>query len=158
MMLRLVNIQHSVTLVPQTYDMGCWSAATSMLLGSRMTVGPGPAKLTSVGGLDVKTDLKDLTNVRLFARAYGLQFQEPQCWTIGGLLELLRRSPVMMCGLVPDVLHAVVIGSAVGDATASGTHLRIYDPLPVNKGTELSATYATIVLTYPEATSFLLHR
>ncbi|MBK6899931.1 MAG: hypothetical protein IPH09_11900 [bacterium] len=83
-----INISHWVTLFPQPTSMTCWSAAATMLFGDR-SVGPGRARTAPSGGLR-----SDFGNIHTFAMSHGLTMHAPQCWTVDGLADLLRRGPL----------------------------------------------------------------
>lgn len=147
-----LNIQYPVTLYGQPTNMTCWSAATTMLFGSLFCAGPGKAVIAPSGGLKA-----DVTNIQIFARSYGLQLYYPQCWTIEGLVLLLKRGPVALMGPIPT-LHAIVIGGVRGDGSDAGTELTIYDPWPPGRGRVYHVSYKNFMSQFPMATMYLLQR
>jgi hypothetical protein len=92
-----------------------------------------------------------------FAKSYALRLYLPQCWTISGLVDILRRGPVALMGPVPS-LHAVVIGGVRGDGTDAGTELTIYDPWPPNQGRVYRVNFQALMNQFPSATMYLLQR
>ena len=146
------TVQYPITLYGQPTGMTCWSAATTMLFGSLFCAGPGKASLAPTGGLKA-----DVTNIQSFARSYNLQLYYPQCWTVEGLVGLLKRGPVALMGPIPS-LHAVVIGGIRGDGTDGGTDLTIYDPWPPNHGRIYNVNYRNFMIQFPTATMYLLQK
>jgi hypothetical protein len=151
----IVDIQYEIDLFGQPTGMTCWSAATTMLFGSRFSAGPGQAELGPSGGLK-----SDFSNVSLFAKSYQLTMYAPQSWTPKGLIDLLRSGPVAMLGAVPQ-LHAVVIGGIKGDDSSSACSaltLTIYDPWPVGVGDIYLVDYERLMTKFPMATMYMLQR
>lgn len=144
------NIQHQITLYGQPTNMSCWSAATTMLLGNRFSAGPGLAALGPAGGLN-----SDVKNIQTFAQGYHLHLYYPQSWTAAGLVEVVRRGPVVLMGPIPSG-HAVVIAGIRGDGTEVGTELTIYDPWPPNLGRIYTVNYQDLMTRFPMATMYLL--
>lgn len=91
--------------------------------------------------------------LRSFAETHGLKYQVPQSWTVEGMAQLLRRSPLMVCGTM-IVGHCVVIAAMSGDGTAKGTKIRVLDP----RGRAYWITYGEFMRKYPEATTCIMHR
>jgi len=147
-----VNYQHNIILSPQPTGMTCWSAATTMLFGSRFSAGPGKAKLAKNGGLK-----SDLSNVYKFAESYGLRVYSMQSWSVDGLIQLIRRGPVIMIGAQPS-MHAVVIGGISSDGTPEGTYIKIYDPWPPGVGRIHNENYAQWMTSFPLSTVYMLQR
>lgn len=142
-----MSIDHPVTLVPQSGKMGCWSASISMLLGSRMTPGPGDADTGPDGGMK-----PDVGNMQTLARAYGLTLHPPHMsWAEWSLQELVFRGPIMVCGRVPNG-HCFVISGV------SGGNLHVLDPWPVGVGNDLWISYEQLMNRYPMATLYILQR
>lgn len=146
------NIQHRITLFAQPTNMTCWSAAITMLFGNLFSAGSGRASTAANGGLN-----PNFGNVQALARSYNLRLHAPQSWTVPGLVDLLRKGPVMMMGYVPSG-HAVVLGGIVSDGTANGTTLSVYDPWPPNIGSNYSVNYLQMMTRFPMATTYLLQR
>jgi hypothetical protein len=152
-MSQTIRINHYVQLVPQPNNVTCWSAATSMVLGSRSSIGAGSAATTPRGALIAK-----FPNVASFARGHGLTMYGPQTWSIEGLISLLKRGPVVMMGNRPTG-HAVVIAGIRSDGTAEHTYLTIYDPWPVGRGRVSSGvSYVRMMRRFPLTTRYMLQR
>ena len=147
-----ISVQYPIKLYGQPTAMTCWSAAATMLFGNRFSAGPGKSALAPGGGLKA-----DPGNIQSFALSYNLRIYYPQCWAIGGLIDLLRHGPVALMGPIPS-LHAVVIGGIEGDGTDGGTQLTIYDPWPPNIGRVYRITYKNLMNQFPMATMYLLQR
>jgi hypothetical protein len=130
-----IDITHPVTKYGQPTDMTCWSAAATMILGGNLSVGPGRATLSFLGGLEPAPH-----NVEVFGRGLGWRMYYPQTWTVRGLAELLRRKPAWAVGggTTPKGgwLHAIVLSGLWSDGAedGSGTMLRIHDPWPPGVG------------------------
>ncbi|NND94068.1 MAG: hypothetical protein HKN45_04335 [Flavobacteriales bacterium] len=149
----IITIDHRVQLFAQPTDMTCWSAATTMLFGNRMSVGAGGARLSRRGGLN-----GSYQNIGAFARAHGLTIHAPQSWHVHRLIELLRNGPVVMMGHRPTG-HAVVIGAVESDGTPERTYLKIFDPWPVNSGLiRRRMPYDVMMRKYPMTTRYMLQR
>lgn len=152
----------------QPTNMTCWSAATTMILGSNMSVGPGSAQLSSSGGLKAYDEFgkPDDKNIMAFAASHELLIHWPQSWTAKGLAKVIVNGPVVMCGNLP-YLHAVVIGGISTDDTETGTTLTVFDPWPaggfmgdgVTAIGSLQKYHVTMDVLYrhfPKATTYLL--
>lgn len=138
-----VNINHKVTLVPQSTNDNCWLAAIAMLKGAT-TYTPQPYVdtrffLSEHGGIPPQAEY-----YKRLARAYRLRYAELKpgagaTQTLPQFQKLLTIAPV---GVFDTQLllgnwtpHATVIGAMKGNGTPSATMLTEYNPLPVNKGT-----------------------
>lgn len=141
------EIDHSVRLIGQQYEDGCWSAAAAMVMGVEASIGPGMASLQHdaeghVGGLS-----STAANVTAFADVVGGRAVDaPEA--AGGLIAPLSRGPLWFAG---DARvghrwagHVVVISGLWTNGTPAGTLIRIHDPWPVGRG----AIYLT---DYPRA-------
>lgn len=159
-------ILHRVQMIPQWTADTCWSAATAMLLGRRMTMSSGG--VSAEGGLLNDADLDDPVNVRKFAQFHGLKMLPPRSWQPDGLASLLRgRGPIMINTLwEPKDYHAGkgssghmrVIAGIRGDGTPGGTTIRLYDPSPVGRGWIASLVYGVFMRKVPLATYQVFHR
>lgn len=138
-----VDIAHNITLFPQPTGMTCWSAAATMMAGTVMSVGRGPAAQSSDGGLDMGID-----NIESFIRSRGWRMiNDSSRPTIGVLLNAVRRGPVWLAFEGGEFRHAVVLSAAWGDGTDNGTVLQIHDPWPPGRGTVYGTSYAQGVVT-----------
>jgi hypothetical protein len=147
-----VNIQHNVILFGQPTGMTCWSAATTMLLGTNRSVSSGAARTGGDGGLN-----SGYNNVKIFAQTHGLQIHPMQSWTAGGLIELIQRGPFAIIGGLPT-MHAVVVGGVQSDGTENGTTLTIFDPWPVGTGSYYRRNYDSMMREFPLATIYILQK
>jgi hypothetical protein len=151
------RIDHNVELIPQSSDVSCWSAALAMMLGCKMSLGPGFAKLGSENGLP-----QNSTTMRALADSYGLQVWEGKSWGIDELKERLERyGPLMIGGTFQGdrelVAHALVIGGMWGDGSPDGTQLRILNPAPTHVGSVLEPIYRVFYASGRVTTNYLLH-
>jgi len=78
----------------------------------------------------------------------------------------MKNGPIMVTGrLIMDrhtgrnMPHAVVVSDILGNGTPTGTMLTIYDPWPPNVAhPPRNVTYQNFISTFPEATTYILHR
>jgi hypothetical protein len=145
-------IKHYIILRGQPTSMSCWSAATGMLLGTRMSVSSGPAEANNKIGLAASE-----TNIASFANFHNLTLHYPQSWSIAGLYALLTKGPIVFMGLVPYG-HAFVVSGVVTDGTPKGTVLTIFDPWPVPTGKRYEVNYQDWMQRYPMATMYVLQK
>ena len=134
-----------IKMVNQKSPATCWAAATAMLLGKSVPVGPGAAKTKPDGGL-----LPDRANIEKFARSHGLVLEPFRTWTAQGFWKLFQQGPILCMGNVPIHRlgvggHAYVIVEMDTDGTTAGTNMLIYDPKP----TIIQANYAQRIEKYP---------
>jgi hypothetical protein len=146
------NIQHPVKLFPQPTNMTCWSAATTMLFGSKFSAGPATAQTKEDGGIYARE-----ANIGTFARDWGLKVYWPQSWTVQGLVDVLRRGPVALVGAIP-MGHVVVLAGIRGDGTQGGTQITLYNPAPTNIGKIETVNYSAFMTHFPLGTMYLLQR
>ena len=150
-MKKRVSIHYHIKLYGQPTNMTCWSAATTMLLGTNMSIGSGTAKTGKGGGL--KPDYQKVTD---FAKSHNLRVYPMQSHSVEGLISIMQSGPVAMFGALPS-LHAVVIGGITSDgSTLKGTELTIYDPWPPRQGKIYKMTYDDLMTKFPLATMYLL--
>ena len=139
---------HPVTHIPQPTPTTCWAASTAMMTSSTVpaVIAKTPADMiASDGGLKNSSgsDQAIVTGSR-FGIFHHLRCHAPMSWSEAGLLQTLRRSPVML-----DMLwnsadyaqgkgspgHMVVVSAAVsGAAAGQGTFLLVLDPWPPHRG------------------------
>ena len=139
-----VEVEHNVTLRPQHYDMGCWSASAAMILNRDMSIGTGGADLGLTFGL-----IPTIDNVETFAAQFGWHVISPP-GDVRALADLLSHGPIWMAGHVTlddgsQGGHVVVISGAWGDGATYGTYIRVHDPWPVNHGAVGVCTYPGMV-------------
>lgn len=140
---------YQVPYVRQSGEMGCWSAAASMLLGGRYLPGAGRARVDRRGGLSMGR-----ANIRRFADSHDLVDEYRDSWTVEALVKTLATyGPVMVVGFIPTG-HAVVIKAIWGDGTPAGTTLTIYDP----GGTAGDVTFQALIAAHPDLLRYVLHR
>jgi hypothetical protein len=161
-------ILHNVKLIPQHTPSTCWSAALAMLLGVQASMSPGNAQTAAGGGMFNDAELSKPDNTKKFANFYGLKLLNAQSWMPDGLANMLRtRGPLMMNMLwnAPKYIaghgssgHMMIIAGIRGDGTPEGTTLRIYDPLPMNRGSKYSLTYGPFMRKMPVSTYQLYHK
>jgi hypothetical protein len=143
------NIQHRITPIAQHTRATCWSAATAMVLGRQQSIGPGSASL-AVGGFLKSGD----KNMQAFADSIGLRLHFGASWSVQGLVNMVRKGPIMVCGFIPYG-HCIVIGGISGDGTPKGTTLTIYDPAG---GRVYSEIYGSVMRRFPQFTNHILYK
>lgn len=143
------NIQHRITPVAQHTPATCWSAGTAMLLGRPQSIGPGSASLAAGGFLESGDK-----NMQAFADSLGVRLHMGASWSVSGLVTMIRRGPIMVCGFIPYG-HCVVIGGIRGDGTPRGTTLTIYDP---DGGRVYPEIYASVMRRFPQFTNHVLYK
>ena len=160
-------ILHNVRLLAQPTPTTCWAAATAMVKGSTVQVirMATPQKLLGDdGGLVNESEHGARLDVhRAFARCHGLNYHAPQSWSVGGLIALLGRGPLLMemlndprsyrQGLGSGGHYYVIVG-ARGSHGSDGrtTTLRLYDPAPPNQGDIFSRGHAAMLRDVPLGT------
>ena len=137
-----VNINHKVTLVPQSTNDTCWLAAIAMLKGAT-TYTPEPYADTGFFRHDYGGIPPQAEYYKRLASAYRLRYAElkPSIAASSTLPQFEKLLIIAPVGVFDTQLihgkwtpHATVIGSMKGTGTPSGTMLTEYDPLPVNRG------------------------
>ncbi len=156
------KILHPVRLIPQHDSTSCWLAATSMLLNMSISRSSVPSSLIAGNGaLFNDSELNSPVHTEQFAKHFNLQMYHPQSWSAEGLASLLRMGPLAthilwnVSGYVNGMGsrgHFAVIAGIRGDGTSLGTTLRIYDPLPVNRGRIKSYGYYRLMHGIPALT------
>ncbi len=126
-----LEIDHRVPLIGQKQSGLCWQAAAEMVLGGRVTVGPGLAARSPRGALQ-----PDMENLKRFAESYRWRALPPTT-NVRVFAELLRRRPIWLAGQGTaasgrQLGHAVVVSGmwSDGDPTGTTTLLRFHDPYP----------------------------
>ena len=161
-------ILHNVQLIPQHTPSTCWSAALAMLLGRQASMSPGNARTAAGGGLFNDSSLSKPENTKKFADTYGLKLLHAQSWMPDGLANMVRTSGPLMMNLLWNAPkyqaglaspgHMLIIAGIRGDGSPEGTTLRIYDPLPVSRGSKYSLTYGPFIRKMPVSTYQLYHK
>mgnify|MGYP000957136434 CR=1 FL=1 len=141
-----VEIDHRVTMVPQHFLNGCWTASAAMVMGVEMSVSPGDAHLVLPDDRnDPNWGQLESSNANLIAFAEHIGCHAMEAGVAAPrLAQFLSRRPVWVAGRWNDGHghtggHVVVISGLWGDGTNEGTIIRVHDPWPVNQG----AIYAT---------------
>ena len=122
------------------------------------------AMLATDGGLLNGSDSADgVRRGRAYGQIHGLNCHPPMSWTTGGLVGLLRRSPLMVDMLwnvggytsgVGSPGHMVVVSAVVSDGNMNGgqTYLRVLDPWPPNLGKDSWVSYSAWMMEVPTRT------
>jgi Putative peptidoglycan binding domain/Papain-like cysteine protease AvrRpt2 len=160
-------ILHNVRMVTQPTNTTCWAAATAMVLGRAQIVAAPPFMLNAQGELLNDSELNDAIVTSRFANHFQLRLYPPQTWQPAMLASVLQRGPVM-CNVLWNARdyshgrgsesHWAVFAGIRGDGTASGTTIRLYDPLPPPQGGVTSVNYALLIRNLPALTYQLLQR
>jgi hypothetical protein len=161
-------ILHNVVLAPQWTTSTCWHAALTMILGKSIPQIPLPIRTGPAGGLYNDSELTGPRNTAAFAAAFGLKLIHAQTIVPSAIVAALRSYGPLMVNMLWNPAgygtpagsngHMVVIVGARGDGTADGTTIRIYDPLPVNKGSKYSLSYGPFVSRLPTGIYQVLHK
>lgn len=163
----LVMVDHNRSKIAQPTQSTCWAASTAVMKGStvQQVVQQTPANMVaSDGGLLNGSDTNDgVQRGRAYGQVHGLNCHAPMSWTTGGLMGLLRRSPVMFDMLwsvggytsgLGSPGHMVVVSAAVSDGNPNGgtTVLRVLDPWPPNQGKDSWVEYGAWMREVPTRT------
>ncbi|MBI3684195.1 MAG: hypothetical protein HY235_27795 [Acidobacteria bacterium] len=126
-----VDIDHRVPLVGQKRGGLCWEAAAEMILGGRVSAGPGLASLDRRGALQA-----DMANLKSFGDSYRWRYTAPTI-DAAAFADLIHSRPIWVAGQGAAVNgqsfgHAVVVSGMWGDGDPNGSTalLRIHDPWP----------------------------
>lgn len=105
-----------VQLVAQTTGDNCWAAAASMVVGWRDRMSIDPALLPRPA------------DIPALARAFDLEIEPAQSYTVDGFADLLtRKGPLWVAALVPG-FHAIVVTGIQGDGDPDTTLVYVSDP------------------------------
>jgi hypothetical protein len=163
----LVMVDHTRTKIAQPTPSTCWAASTAVMKRSTVQAvrQQTPANMVaSDGGLLNGSDSNDgVQRGRAYGQIHGLRCHAPMSWTTGGLMGLLRRSPVMFDMLwsvggytsgLGSPGHMIVVPAAVSDGNPNGgtTVLRVLDPWPPNVGKDSWIDYTTWMQEVPTRT------
>lgn len=164
---------HAMTLIPQPTQTTCWAASTAMMTRSNVMAvrAKTPASMiASDGGLlnSSESDQAVVTGTA-YGNIHGLRCHAPMSWTVSGLMNRMRGSPLMFdmlweAGSYVQGLgspgHMVVTCAAVtdGNADGKGTALRILDPWPPNVGKDSWVQFAKWMEEVPTRTYRVFER
>ncbi len=105
-----------VQLVAQSSGDNCWAAAASMVVGWRDRMSIDPALLPRPA------------DIPALARAFDLEAEPGQSYTVDGFADLLtRKGPLWVAALVPG-FHAIVVTGIQGDGDPDTTLVYVSDP------------------------------
>jgi Putative peptidoglycan binding domain/Papain-like cysteine protease AvrRpt2 len=140
---------HAVQHIAQPTRTTCWAASTAMMTRTNVAAvhARTPANMiASDGGLanSSESDQAVVTGSR-FGGVHGLYCHAPMSWSVGGLVNALRRSPLMLDMLwnATDYVqgqgspgHMIVVSAVVSNNAPDGkhTHLLVLDPWPPHRG------------------------
>ena len=126
-----VDIDHRVPLVGQKRGGLCWEAAAEMVLGGRVSAGPGLASYDKRGALN-----PDLANLISFGDSYHWLYAAPTTNAVA-FAGLRRRRPIWVAGQGAagngqTFGHAIVVSRMWGDGDPGGSTvlLRVHDLWP----------------------------
>ncbi len=126
-----------VELVPQPNNVTCWATSAAMVIGWRDQMSLSPQTIAQIASRSTKTGL-DPSERRKFAAEIGLEYEEPQSYTIDAFRDLLEAyGPLWVGARTPLGNHAIVVTGMYGDGAGDGsdTYLRIADPWDRDAGT-----------------------
>ncbi len=171
--LNIASANHNLTHIPQPTPSTCWAASTAMLTRSTVpaVIARTPRDMVSAdGGLNngSATDLGAPLGAR-FAAAHGLRCNPPMSWSVGALVNTLKRTPLIFSMLwrAQDYAagrgspgHWVAVSAMVSDnqPTGEGTHLLVLDPWPPNRGKISWVEYQAWVMDVPTRTYRVFER
>jgi len=134
-----ISYQHQLRLVGQPNGITCWSAASTMMLGSNRSIGRNRSTIVPGGGLDM-----GINNIEGFVRDLGWRLINRQSSPSSlVLIAALARGPIWIALHHPITDHAVVFNAVYsdGDSSDDGTVFSVYDPYPPRFGTIYGTTY-----------------
>jgi len=140
---------HAVRHIPQPTSSTCWAASTAMMTNSTVPAvrAKTPAAMLSSNGglLNGSGGDNGVTLGQAYGAIHHLRCRAPMSWTVGGLVGLIKKGPVMF-----DLLwksneyaagsaspgHMIVINAVISDNNndGKGTHLHVLDPWAPNQG------------------------
>lgn len=163
----LVLVDHNRTKIAQPTETTCWAASTAVMKRStvQQVIQQTPPDMVGAGGgLRNGSGTNDgVARGRAYGQVHGLNCHAPMSWTTGGLMSLLRRSPVMFDMLwsvdgytsgLGSPGHMVVVSAAVSDGNPNGgtTVLRVLDPWRPTVGKDSWVDYNTWMREVPTRT------
>jgi hypothetical protein len=119
-----------VELIPQPNNFTCWATAAAMAIGWRDQVKMTPESVAVIAGRSTVTGLSP-SERRKFATEIGLEYEEPQSYTIDGFRNLLESNgPLWVSVQLPNSGHAILVTGMYSDGAPDGsdTFVRISDP------------------------------
>lgn len=164
---------HPIQHIAQPTRTTCWAASTAMMTRTGVAVvrARTPAHMiASDGGLanSSESDQAVVTGSR-FGAMHGLYCHAPMSWSVGGLVNALRRSPLMLDMLwnVTDYVegrgspgHMIVVSAVVSDNAPDGkhTHILVLDPWPPHQGKASWVEYQHWMMELPTRTYRVFER
>src|SRR5262249_30722247 len=158
-------VWNDVELVPQMTSISCWAAAGAVVVGRRdpgsihppaSARGSGhgaqyvePPAGSDAGGLSTDDNAQ-------FARAWRLEVEPPQDYTVDGFRRLLETKGPLWVGRHPrgndpGQGHAVCVIGLSGDGAPEGTHVHWNDPEPETRGTtNMADTYRAFMTEFDD--------
>jgi hypothetical protein len=132
-------MQYDVPLVAQSTSMSCWAASMAMILAWRNQASFDPSMIAANNGgtsymPQLRTGLDP--NDRYILERNGFSLEEPQCYSVEGVADLLDRfGPLWVASAAPAPHIRVVTGM-------TGGRMHINDPAPVNQGARYDASFS----------------
>jgi Putative peptidoglycan binding domain/Papain-like cysteine protease AvrRpt2 len=152
---------HRIRLIGQPTPTSCWATSTAMLLGLPNPVeAPDFMKLPD-GSLRNDSELANPVITTQYAARFHLRIYPPMSWMPSALAGVLHAGAVMVnvlwnaaayAGGHASSGHMVVFAGIRGDGSAGATTIRVYDPLPVGRGSIYSVSYGRMMRNVPTAT------
>lgn len=150
----VINIRHTVQLVPQQTDVSCWAASAAMVVGWRDNISIDPSEIANGGPWSryYKNGGLPADNVNML-HYWGLELLPNQTRTVEGFAQILEPSPLWVATNGGTSGHIIVVAGMRGDGSPDGTLLTIYDPWergmrtfrPSNRGSIYTETYTQFV-------------
>jgi len=129
---------YDVPLVAQTSSMSCWAASIGMILGWRDSASYSDEMIArNPGGTSYMTSYQQGLdpNDKKILRANGFEVEPPMCYTVRGIMDLLRAyGPLWVATWAPGPHIRVVRGM-------TGSTVHVNDPWPVNQGRQYNQPF-----------------
>jgi len=147
--LTLSVANHEVQHIAQPTTTTCWAASTAMMTRSSVAAVRAktpPDMIAPDGGLrNSSGNDQAVVTGRRYGAVHGLGCSPPMSWSVGALVNALRRGPLMFDMLWKSAEyaqgqgspgHMIVVSAVVSDnqPAGGGTFLRVLDPWPPNQG------------------------
>jgi len=130
---------HDVPLFPQTQSMSCWAASIAMILGWKNQQSIADVTIAAnSGGTSYMPEMKIGLdpNDRYILRRNGFQLDEPMCYTLSSIEDLIAsKGPLWVAGAVPSAHIRVLRG-------VRNQRLYVNDPGPVGRGSQYTRSFS----------------
>jgi len=124
-----ISVSYRVPAYAQPTTMSCWATAIAMMVAWRDRISIAPRAIADRLGYTTQFNTGGLhpEDTKIF-RAWGLKWEPPTCYTVGGFKDLLDwHGPLWIAGN-PNAPHVRVVTAIKGDGSPNRTMLTINDP------------------------------